>query len=245
MSLAGHLRELRKRGSAIALAVLVGAVGGWFLADLVWEVLSGPISEFATDADRSAAINFTTITSAFDLKLQIAIVTGIILSSPIWLYQVFAFFVPALTRRERRYTFGFVGSAVPLFLLGCAAGWFVLPHVVQLMLAFASSGTTTLLNAKDFLDFTLKLVLVTGIAFVLPVFLVLLNFVGVLSAASILRSWRVAILLITVFTALATPCRCSRSRSRWSPCTSSRSASRRCTTGGSHGDWSGIPLRSR
>lgn len=205
MSLADHLRELTRRGIRIAIAVLVGGVVGWFLSDFVWDALRSPVSLFATQSSRYAAINFTTVTSAFDLKMQIAIVTGIILSSPVWLYQVFAFFIPALTRVERRYVFGFVGSAVPLFLVGCAAGWLVLPHVIDLMLGFASQGTATLLSAKEFLDFTLKLVIVTGVTFVLPVFLVLLNFAGALPAASILRSWRVAILLISLFTAIATP----------------------------------------
>lgn len=204
-TLAGHLHELRRRATRIALAVIAGAIVGWLLADWVWSVLRVPITQFAEDSDHVAAINFSGITSAFDLKIQIALVTGIILSSPVWLYQVFAFFLPSLSRVQKRYVIGFVGSAVPLFLAGCAAGWFVMPHVVELMLTFASTGTATLLNAKEFLDFTLKLVLVTGVAFVLPVFLVLLNFAGVLSAATILRSWRIAVLLITVFTAIATP----------------------------------------
>jgi sec-independent protein translocase protein TatC len=205
MSITGHLRELRRRGTRIAIAILVGAVAGWLVSGYVWDALRSPVSVFALGADRLAAINFTTVTAAFDLKMQLAVVIGIVVSSPVWLYQVFAFFLPALTRVERRYTVGFVAFAVPLFLAGCAAGWFVMPHIVELMLGFAGSDSTTLLSAKEFLDFALKLVLVTGVAFVLPVFLVLLNFVGVVSAAAIRRSWRVAIVAITAFTALATP----------------------------------------
>jgi sec-independent protein translocase protein TatC len=94
---------------------------------------------------------------------------------------------------------------VPLFLAGCAAGWFVVPHIVELLTGFAGHGDTTIIEAKAYLDFVLKLVLVTGVAFVLPVFLVLLNLVGVLSGRSILKGWRIAVLAITLFTAIATP----------------------------------------
>jgi len=94
---------------------------------------------------------------------------------------------------------------VPLFLAGCYAGWFVLPHIVELMLGFTPAAAANFLDATTYYDFVLKLVLAVGVAFVLPVFLVLLNFVGVLSAAAIIKAWRVAILVIVLFTAIATP----------------------------------------
>ena len=118
---------------------------------------------------------------------------------------MWAFFVPGLVRKEKQYAVGFLGSAIPLFFAGCAAGWFVMPHIVELMLSFVSNADNSLLDAKYYYDFVLKLLLATGIAFVLPVFLVLLNFVGVLSAKAILKGWRLAILLICLFTAIATP----------------------------------------
>ena len=99
-----------------------------------------------------------------------------------WLYQIFAFLVPGLTRREKQYTFGFFFTAVPLFLAGCAAGWYVLPHVVELMTSFAPAEDAAFINAQNYFDFVLKLVVAIGIAFVLPVFIVLLNFAGVISA---------------------------------------------------------------
>ena len=81
----------------------------------------------------------------------------------------------------------------------------MLPHIVEIMYSFVPAGATTFYETKTYLDFVLKLVLATGIAFVLPVFLVLLNFVGVLQARTILKGWRWAILAITIFTAIATP----------------------------------------
>ncbi|WP_167050937.1 twin-arginine translocase subunit TatC [Salinibacterium sp. ZJ77] len=230
MSLAEHLVELRKRLMRAGLAVVIGAIVGWMLYDIgwlgelidpiipgaakalngvgTWTAISDPVYSIAEreglDADR-VALNFTNVTGAFDVRFQIALVAGVVVSSPAWLYQIFAFFVPGLTRKEKRYTLAFILTAVPLFLAGCLAGWFVLPRIVELMFQFVPEGATTLYEARTYLDFVLKLILAVGIAFVLPVFLVLLNFAGVLQGMTILRGWRWAILAITVFTAMATP----------------------------------------
>jgi sec-independent protein translocase protein TatC len=203
MSLGQHLVELRKRLSRAALAIILGAIGGWFLYYPIWPYLEAPVR--AAGKSHEAIINFTSITGAFDIHMQIALTAGIVVSSPVWLYQIFAFLVPGLTRREKKYVFGFVLSAIPLFLAGCAAGWFVFPHIVELMASFVPAGSASFYDAKYYLDFVLKLVIVVGVAFELPVFLVLLNFVGVLSAKTILKGWRWAILAIVIFTAVATP----------------------------------------
>ncbi|TFB49565.1 twin-arginine translocase subunit TatC [Cryobacterium tagatosivorans] len=205
MSLGQHLLELRKRLFLAAAGVLIGAVVGWLLSDYVWDALREPIYAIINAQHRNAQINYPDITSAFDLKLKIAFYVGLIVSSPVWLYQIFAFLVPGLTRKEKQYTFGFFFTAVPLFLAGCAAGWYVLPHVVALMTSFAPSEDSAFINAQNYFDFVLKLVVAIGVAFVLPVFIVLLNFAGVISAQSIIKSWRVAILVIVLFTAIATP----------------------------------------
>jgi sec-independent protein translocase protein TatC len=205
MSLGAHLVELRKRLFTSAIAIVLGAVVGWILTDLfIWNALQAPV-EAVAEAQGGGGIIFPTISSAFDLRLQVAFTVGIVISSPVWLYQIFAFLVPGLNKRERKFSFIFLASAIPLFLAGCAAGWFVLPNIVKLMTGFVPEGSESLLTAKEYYDFVLKLVLAIGIAFVVPVFIVLLNLAGVISAASIIKSWRVAILVITLFTAIATP----------------------------------------
>lgn len=203
MSLGDHLRELRKRLVISAIAILVGAVAGFFLAPYVIDALRVPINQIADD--RNATIVYTTVTGAFDLRVAIAVTIAIVIASPVWLSQIFAFLVPGLTGKEKRYSFGFFFSAVPLFLLGAAAGWFVFPHMVELLTSFSSQSEATYLDARTYYDFVIKLVLAVGIAFVLPVFLVLLNFVGVLTAKAIIKGWRIAILVICLFTAIATP----------------------------------------
>lgn len=205
MSLGAHLVELRNRLFKSAIAIVIACVAGWFVSEWVFEALKAPISEVASTQGKEAILNFPTIAGAFDLRLQIAITVGIVLASPVWLYQIWAFLVPGLTRKEMRYGLGFILTAIPLFFAGCAAGWFVFPHIVELLTSFTGSNAASFLDAKIYYEFVLKLVLVVGIAFVLPVFLVLLNFLGILPGMLILKSWRIAIMAIVLFTAIATP----------------------------------------
>lgn len=201
MSLGAHLIELRNRILISAAAIVVGVVAGWFFSDWVWDVLRIPLNEL----DRIAMITYSDIGSGFDLRLQISLFIGVLLASPIWLYQVWAFFAPGLSRREKGYAVGFLGIAIPLFLGGVYAGWLVLPNIVRLMSTFQPSEDAFQLNARSYLDFAVKLLLAVGIGFVMPIFLVMLNFMGVLRGRSILKSWRLALLAIMLFAGIATP----------------------------------------
>jgi sec-independent protein translocase protein TatC len=203
MSIASHLIELRKRAFRASLGLVVGVVVGYIASDLLLEVLRAPIEALAES--RNASLNYDSVSGAFELKMKIAMFAGVVVSSPVWLYQAFAFFLPALTRTEKKYTFGFFFSAVPLFLAGCATGFSLFPHIVELLAGFASTEDSTILSSSYYFDFVMKLVLAVGVAFVLPVFVVLLNFIGVLPGATVVRGWRVVILAIVLFCAIATP----------------------------------------
>lgn len=204
MSLGAHLVELRKRLFISALAIVVAMVAGFIVSEFAINAMAAPITDIA-EGRGQALLNFDNVTGAFDLRMKVAFTIGIVVASPVWLYQIWAFLVPGLTRKEIGYALGFLLSAVPLFLAGCAAGWFVMPHIVELMVGFTPADASNFFNAGIYFDFVLKLVLAVGIAFIVPVFLVLLNFVGVLSAATIIKSWRVAVLVIALFCATATP----------------------------------------
>jgi sec-independent protein translocase protein TatC len=203
MSLGQHLIELRNRAMIAAIGIIVAAIGGWFLEPFVWNALTAVIDQIAEK--QNAHINFPTLTAAFDLRMQLTLYIGIVISSPLWLYEIFAFLTPGLTGKEKRYIFGFFFSAIPLFLGGCVFGWYITPHIVTLFASFAPSNNLTILNASDYFTFVLKLVLAVGVAFVTPVFIVLLNMIGIISAASIIKAWRWAILGSIIFAALATP----------------------------------------
>jgi sec-independent protein translocase protein TatC len=130
---------------------------------------------------------------------------GLLLSAPIWLWQIWAFIMPGLTKKEIKYTVGFVAAAVPLFFAGCWVGLIVMPHIVELMATFVPEEGASFYDASYYYDFVFKLLIVIGIAFVLPVFLVALNLAGVMSGRAIIKGWRAAVLIATLFAALATP----------------------------------------
>ena len=205
MSLGGHLKELRKRFFWVALFVLAGSVAGWFLFDPVFNALQAPILAAAKDSHVNATVNFGTIGGAFDLRLQISAFIGVVVTSPLWLYQFWAFITPALQRRERLYTLSFLGSAIPLFLGGCYLAWVSIPNFVHALLALTPAGSTNLINANEYILFAVRVLLVFGIAFVLPVVLVMLNFMGLLSSTAIRKGWRIAVVISAFVAALATP----------------------------------------
>lgn len=203
MPLAGHLGEARQRATRAAVALVVGIVAGFVLSDQVLDLLRAPVEDLART--RAASLNYDTVTGAFDLRLRLAVFAGFVLSSPVWLFELFAYVTPGLTARERRYALGFGAAAIPLFAAGCAFGFVMFPHMVDVLTSFAPAEDSTILSASYYVDFVMKIVVAIGIAFVLPVFMVMLNFVGLVSARTFQRNWRVIVIVITLFSALVTP----------------------------------------
>jgi len=205
MSLSGHLKELRNRLFWSALFIIGGSVVGWYLFDFVFNELQRPIVDLASKPGSNVTINFPTVVSAFDVRLQVSIFLGIVMSAPVWLYNLWAFITPGLKRREKRYTIGFVVASVPLFIAGTALAWSSLPTFVAVLVGFTPEGAANVINASEYIFFTIRILLVFGLAFVLPVALVMLNFAGVITAQNIIKSWRMAVLISAVVGAIATP----------------------------------------
>ena len=205
MSLGSHLRELRKRLSWSAGFILAGSVVGWFLFDPVFRILQQPLLDVTERRGIEAIVNFGTVVSAFDLRIQISIFLGVILTSPVWLWNFWAFIAPGLKQKEKRYATGFTVAAVPLFLAGTALAWTSLPGFVVVLIGFTPEGSSNVINASEYILFAIRILLIFGIAFVMPVVLVLLNFAGLDTGRGILKSWRLAVFIIAVVSALATP----------------------------------------
>lgn len=208
MSLGDHLRELRNRVVIAAFAIVVGAIAGWFLYSTVYRLLTAPIDAYkAANPDRAADVRLTYdgLTTAFSLQLSLSIFIGIIISAPIWLYQAWAFIVPGLTRHEKRISYLFLGAAVPLFALGIYLAHVSLPLVMAVLLDFAQQGTANFQQLSAYFNFVTRFLLGFGLAFLLPVFLVALNMIGLLPASRMLKSWRISVFLIFVFSAMMMP----------------------------------------
>nr|WP_113904263.1 MULTISPECIES: twin-arginine translocase subunit TatC [Brevibacterium] len=205
MPVLGHLIELRNRVLISVLAIVLGAVVGWFLYDPVLDILQAPVRTINATTGRNAQINFAGVASPFDMKIKLSFFIGIFISCPIWLYEVWAFVMPGLTKKEKRYSVGFLAAAIPLFLAGSTMAFFALPNAVKALTSFTPEGAANIIPAQDYLTFVMIIIVVFGLAFVLPVLMVGLNLMGILSAATIRRSWRVIVLIVFVFAAIATP----------------------------------------
>jgi len=204
MPLREHLTELRKRVVRAGIAVVLGAVAGWFLYDPVFQYLTAPVRELQ-DSGHDVQINFGQVGASLDLQLKMSVWIGVLVSSPVWIYQLWAFVTPGLTRRERRYTLAFVTAAVVLFLGGAYLASLFVPNAVAFLTAFTPEGSTNLFLAADYLGFIMRTVLAFGAAFLLPVVLVGLNTVGVLPGRAVLRAWRWVTVLCFTIAAVATP----------------------------------------
>lgn len=205
MSLGSHLRELRIRLSWSAGFLVAGTVAGWFLFDPVFKILQQPLIDVTEERGIQAVVNFGTVVSAFDLRIQVSIFLGVLMTAPIWLWNFWAFIAPGLKQREKRFAIGFVAAALPLFLAGTALAWTSLPGFVVVLIGFTPEGSTNVINASEYVLFAIRILLIFGLAFVMPVVLVLLNFAGLATGKGILKSWRFAVFLIAVVSALATP----------------------------------------
>src|SRR5664279_5465151 len=205
MSLGDHLRELRRRLVIAALAIAAGSVIGWLQYDRLFTAMMAPMRQVAATRHGLVNINFGGITQPFTVQLQVALFLGVIVASPVWLYQVWGFIVPGLTKREKHTSIAFIAAAVPLFLLGCFLATLAVPRAVEVLLGFTPVGAANLPDAALYLTFVTRFILAFGLAFLLPVFLVGLNVAHVLPARIMLKGWRIAVLLIFVFAAMMTP----------------------------------------
>jgi len=205
MPIRAHLAEFRNRIILACAGVLVAATGGWFLFDRTFDLLTRPLYAVAERDDAIVVPNFSGLATALDMQVKVSFFLGLIIASPWWIYQLWAFLSPGLHAREKRYTLGFLLASVPLFGAGVGLGWLVFPHAVEVLTGFRPTGTSLILDAPQYLSFAMKLLLAFGIAFLLPVVMVALTWAGLVSARVWLRSWRWAVLLIFVFTAIMTP----------------------------------------
>lgn len=205
MPLREHLRELRRRLFLVAIGLVVGSVAGWLVYDPVFQILQQPVLDVAAERGGDVSLNFQGVVTAFDVQVKVSLFLGVLVTSPWWMYQLWAFITPGLTRHERRYAVGFIAVGVPLFLAGAALAWWALPNAVRLLTAFAPDDTTNWVDAQLYLSFVMRVVLAFGVGFLLPVVMVALNFAGVVRARTWLNGWRWAVVVAFTFAAIATP----------------------------------------
>ena len=206
MALSDHLRELRARILKVALILAVGFGIALFFYDQIFELVYRPYNDArqALGDDRTVGVT-EGVGAGFLLYFKLSGMAAVIATSPFWLYQIWAFILPALLPREKRWSAIFVAFAGPLFIVGVAIGYVTLPKGVQILINFNHAGVLNLVEFNDYLSFFIRTLLVFGIAFEIPVFVVMLNMAGVLPAR-VLKSFRPWIIVgIFIFAAAATP----------------------------------------
>src|SRR5690625_1945541 len=204
MPLADHRPELRKRFLLAGAGIVVGAIAGWFLYPWFFDAINAPMEALA-ERGQGAAINFGTVGGAFDKRIRLSLFIGLFISSPWWVGQIFAFVSPGLTKRERRSAVGFGLAGAVLFVAGGALGWLVLPNAVTVLTAFTPEGAVNLIDAPTYLSFFTRVMLVFGVAFLLPVVMVAPNVLGLVSGRTLLNGWRWWVLTAFLFAAVANP----------------------------------------
>jgi sec-independent protein translocase protein TatC len=199
-SILAHLEELRWRVFKIFIAILVAGVVAFVFADQLREVLEAPFHAAAPNNE----LQTLAATEQWGVLMRIGLFGGLILASPVVLYQIWAFIQPALTSRERNWAFPIVGALVVLFVGGVLFGYWTLPRGLDFLLEIFPDVDTNL-RLGDYYSFTLRFLFAFGLAFLFPVFLFAAAAAGVIDSSQLGRGRRWAVLLIVLGAALITP----------------------------------------
>ena len=208
MTLGEHLGELRRRILVSLLAIIAGTIVAFIFRHQMLSALTRPYchlpASYRLESSRCTLV-VTGVLDAFTVTLKLSLYVGLVLSSPVWLWQLWRFVTPGLHQNERRYAVAFVGSSVTLFALGALVAYITLSNGLHFLLSFATGGLTSLLTFDSYLSYVVAMVLVFAVSFEFPLLVIMLNLVNVLSFARLRRWTRAVIFGIFVFAAVATP----------------------------------------
>jgi len=205
MPLMDHIRELRNRVVKMALALIAGMIIGFVFFNWAFHIIERPLCAAVVKGHtgcRTLGLNQLVLDGPLD---TFYFIVGLIISCPIWLYQIWAFVAPGLYAREKRWSYIFLGSAVPLFLIGVTLAYWSLTRTMDYLLHLTPSGVANLIDFDQYLSFVLTMMLAFGLAFELPLLIVMLNLAGILSHARFRKWRRVMIFAVFVIAGIANP----------------------------------------
>src|ERR1700678_2138074 len=207
MPLMDHLRELRNRVVKMALAVIVGAGVAAVFYTRIWTFIQRPYCQAVgycklNTVGHSLVLNG--VMDGFYLHIKVAVIAGAVLSSPIWLYQLWAFIAPGLYSKEKRWTYLFMGTVVRLFALGCLFAFLAMSRGLKFFIGM-SGGLTNLFTADTYIGYWIAMIIGFGLCFEVPLFLVVLNLARVITHERFRKWRRLIIFLVFVFAGIASP----------------------------------------
>jgi sec-independent protein translocase protein TatC len=210
MTLTEHIRELRNRLLKVALAIILGMAVGLIFFEPIWTAVKHPFCSAVINGHTGCRVLgdqliINGVFDAFMLRIKIAFFVGLILTSPIWFYQLWAFIAPGLYRREKRWTYAFVGSAAPLFAAGAGIAYFAMSRGLKYLLGLAPHSVVVLPSVDTYLGYFVGMLFGFGLAFELPLALLLLNMAGILTHERIKKWRRMMIFGVFLFAGIASP----------------------------------------
>ena len=196
MSLIDHLGELRGRIIVALVAMIIGTVVSYYYVDDIIQILIAPAGK----------LYYTKPTEAFFTYMKISIISGLIVSSPVWFYQIWAFIIPALSKGEKKVTFLIVPSAISLFIIGVLFSYYlVLPTAIEFFIGFGTDGLQPLFSIGQYIDFVVGFIIPFGITFELPLIIVALGALGILSSQRVRKFRKIFILLAFIIGGAISP----------------------------------------
>ena len=211
MPLMDHIRELRNRVVKMLLALGAGMVAGFVFFNPVWHVIERPLCHAVIRGQtgcNTLGVNQLALQGPLDpfyLRVKVAVIVGVIVSSPVWLYQVWAFIAPGLYAREKRWGFIFIGTAVPLFLAGVTLAYLSLGRSMHYLLGLTPGGVANILQVDQYMSFVMAMVLAFGIAFLVPLLIIMLNLAGILTHERFRKWRRMMIFAVFLIAGMANP----------------------------------------
>ena len=211
MPLMDHIRELRNRVVKMALALVAGMTAGFIFFGQAWHVIERPLCSAQIRGQagcHTLGVDQLVLNGpldAFYLRVKVALIVGVILSSPAWLYQIWAFAAPGLHAREKRWSCLFLGAAIPLFGIGITACYLSVGRSLRYLLGLTPGGVQNLIQVDQYISFVMAMMLAFGLAFEVPLLLVMLNLAGILTHERFRRWRRVLIFGVFVIAGMANP----------------------------------------
>jgi sec-independent protein translocase protein TatC len=207
MSMVDHLRELRKRIVYAAIAFLLISAAAFAFYDPILELMRRPLCELPPRllGPQGCDLIFTRPLGGFMFRLKVTALAGIAVASPVWLYQLWAFIVPGLNRKEKRYALPFVLSAVVLFAAGTVLAYLTMPQGIRILVGLAGEGLVPLIDAEEYLNFVGLMFLGFGLTFELPLVIFFLGLAEVVTVEQLKSQRRGAFVGIVALSAIITP----------------------------------------
>jgi sec-independent protein translocase protein TatC len=211
MPLMDHIRELRNRVVKMALALAAGMAVGFVFFQWAFHIIERPLCAAVVSGHtgcKTLGVDKLVLDGPLDpfyMRVKVAFIVGVLLSAPVWLYQLWAFVAPGLYAKEKRWTYIFLGSAIPLFAIGVTLAYWSLTRTMDYLLHLTPGGVSNLIQFDQYLSFVITMELAFGLSFELPLIIVMLNLAGILSHTTFKKWRRVMIFAVFLVAGIANP----------------------------------------